>query len=76
MSDVTCEIVEHDGGWDYRVDGAFSEPFLTHSQARAAAARAAGEQRVSGETTGIPWEDADGHLHDELSAGNAGPRQM
>ena len=27
---ITYEIVEHDGGWAYRVNGVFSEPFPTH----------------------------------------------
>jgi hypothetical protein len=67
------EIVEHDGGWAYRADGVFSEPFETHDLARAAAERAAGEQRVSGDTTGISWEDSRGRWHDELSAGNDRP---
>ena len=26
MAQVTYEIVEHDGGWAYKVDGVFSEP--------------------------------------------------
>ncbi len=73
MSRITYEIVEHDGGWAYRADGVFSEPFATHALARAAAERAAGEQRVSGETTGVSWEDAEGHWHDELSAGDDRP---
>lgn len=37
MSKVTYHIVEHDGGWAYRVDGVFSEPFPTHEEARLAA---------------------------------------
>jgi hypothetical protein len=53
MSKITYEIVEHDGGWAYRADGVFPEPFRTHDLARTAAERAAGEQRVSGETRGI-----------------------
>ena len=31
MSEVTYEIVEHDGGWAYKVAGVFSEPFPTHA---------------------------------------------
>jgi HEXXH motif-containing protein len=54
MSKVTYEIVEHDGGWAYRVNGVFSEPFPSHDLARQAAERAAGEQRVPGDTTGGP----------------------
>ena len=37
MAEVTYEIVEHDGGWAYKVDGVFSEPFPTHADALAAA---------------------------------------
>ena len=37
MSNVTYQIVEHDGGWAYKVDGVFSEPFPTHAEALAAA---------------------------------------
>ena len=54
MSKITYEIVEHDGGWAYRVDGVYSEPFPSHDEARRAAERAAKEQVVPG--------DHDGHL--------------
>ena len=33
MADVTYEIVQHDGGWAYKVNGVFSEPFMTHDEA-------------------------------------------
>ena len=46
MTKVTYEIVEHDGGWAYRVDGVFSEPYPTHDLARQAAERAAQEQLI------------------------------
>ena len=46
MDKVIYEIVEHDGGWAYRVNGVFSEPFPSHDLARQAAERAAAEQRV------------------------------
>ncbi|MGB6936062.1 MAG: DUF2188 domain-containing protein, partial [Xanthobacteraceae bacterium] len=29
MPNVTYEIVQHDGGWAYKVDGVFSESFPT-----------------------------------------------
>ena len=73
MTKVTYEIVEHDGGWAYRVDGVFSETFPSHDEARGAAERAANEQILPGDTTAISWEDNDGHWHDELSAGNDRP---
>jgi hypothetical protein len=73
MTKITYEIVEHDGGWAYRVDGVFSETFPTHDMARRAAKRAASEQVVPGDTTGISYEDKEGHWHDELSAGMIDP---
>ena len=41
MTEVTYEIVEHDGGWAYKVGGVFSETFPTHAAALAAARAAA-----------------------------------
>jgi hypothetical protein len=73
MSHVTYKIVEHDGGWAYWVDGVFSETFATHDAARKAAERAAAEQRVAGETTGITYEDASGRWHQEIDAGDDRP---
>jgi uncharacterized protein DUF2188 len=73
MSKITYEIVEHDGGWAYRVNGVFSETFPSHDQARKAAERAAREQVVPGNTTGISWEDKEGRWHDELARGDDRP---
>jgi hypothetical protein len=73
MSKVVYEVVEHDGGWAYKVDGVFSEAFPSHGEARAAAERAAREQVVAGETTGISYEDKNGRWHDEVSKGTDRP---
>ena len=73
MSKLVYEIVEHDGGWAYRVDGTYSETFPSHDAARQAAERAAGEQRVAGETTGIVYEDAKGGWHGEVASGGDRP---
>ena len=73
MTKITYEIVEHDGGWAYRVDGVFSETFPTHDAARKAAERAASEQVVPGETTPISWEDNKGHWHEEVARGTDRP---
>jgi hypothetical protein len=73
MTKIVYEIVEHDGGWAYRVDGAYSETFPTHDLARAAAKRVAKEQAAPGETTEISWEDEKGHWHDETSPGDDRP---
>ena len=73
MSEVTYEIVEHDGGWAYRVVDVFSEPFRTREEAVRAAQRAAGEQRVPGETTPIQYEDSGGKWHIDVAAGSDRP---
>jgi hypothetical protein len=73
MTRVTYEIVQHDGGWAYRVDGVYSEPFPTHDAARRAAERAAGEQRIGGDDTAISYEDAQGRWHEELADGGDRP---
>ncbi len=73
MVKVVYRVVKHDDGWAYKVGDVFSEPFPTHDEALAAARRAAGEQRVAGETAGISWEDANGRWHDELAAGTDRP---
>ena len=73
MTKVTYEVVEHDGGWAYRANGVLSETFPTHALAHQAAERAAREQRVAGQTTGISYEDADGRWHDEVSSGDDRP---
>jgi len=73
MTKIIYEIVEHDGGWAYRVNGVFSEAFPSHDMARRAAERAAKEQVVAGETVGISYEDTAGRWHDEVSAGDDRP---
>jgi hypothetical protein len=73
MSKVTYTIVEHDGGWAYKVGEVFSEPFPTHEDALAAAQRAAAEQRLPGETEDIEYEDEKGKWHRETDPGSDRP---
>jgi hypothetical protein len=73
MAKVTYEIVEHDGGWAYTLDGVYSETFKTHDTAFAAAKRAAVEQQRPGEATGITYEDEKGRWHFEISQGDDRP---
>jgi hypothetical protein len=73
MTKVVYEIAEHDGGWAYRVDGAWSETFATHDQARNAAERAAREQAIPGEDTGIVYADKDGRWRQEVASGHDRP---
>lgn len=73
MSRVTYEIVEHDGGWAYKVGSTYSETFGSRADAVAAAKAAAAEQQVAGSTEGIEYEDASGKWHNELSDGRDRP---
>lgn len=74
MSHVVYTIVQHDGGWAYKVGNVFSESFPTKDRAHAAAVRAAREQQTPGETTAIEFEDKSGHWHDEIASGNDRPQ--
>jgi len=58
MSHVTYTIVEHDGGWAYKVGDVFSETFATREAAQ------------SGE---IEYEDSSGRWHDEDESGEDRP---
>jgi len=73
MTQVTYEIVEHDGGWAYKVDGVFSESFPTHAAALKAAQTAAAEQQVPGDTEVIEFEDDKGKWHTETASGSDRP---
>jgi hypothetical protein len=73
MSKVTYQIVQHDGGWAYKVDETFSETFPSHDSARKAAELAAKEQLELGATVRISYEDKQGHWHKELSPGGDRP---
>jgi hypothetical protein len=73
MSKVHYRVVQHDGGWAYRLNDVFSEPFRDKATALAAARRVAAEQRVPGDMTHIEFQDADGTWHTELSEGDDRP---
>jgi hypothetical protein len=73
MTHVVYEVIEHDGGWAYKVGGVFSETFATRQLAHAAAARAAREQRAPGESEAIQYEDTSGGWHEETAGGNDRP---
>ncbi len=74
MTKVTYEIVEHDGGWAYKLGGTYSETFRSHNDALAAAKIAASEQQVAGKTEGIQYEDTAGKWHGEVSEGSDRPQ--
>jgi hypothetical protein len=73
MSEVKYKIVQHDGGWAYKVDGVFSETFPTHADALEAAEIAAQHQRAPGQTDVIEYEDEKGKWHTEIAPGSDRP---
>lgn len=73
MEKIHYKIVQHDGGWAYKLGDVFSEPFPTHKAAAAAARRVAAEQRVPGETGYIQYQGEDGVWHTELALGGDHP---
>lgn len=73
MAHVHYRIVQHDGGWAYMLDGAFSEAFPTRNAAVAAAKTVASEQHLAGDTTQIEYQDETGKWHSELSEGSDRP---
>ena len=73
MAEVHYRIVEHDGGWAYKLDDVFSEPFGSRAEAVTAAKRAAREQTVPGRTEVISYEDESGNWHEETAKGSDRP---
>lgn len=73
MQKLHYKVVQHDGGWAYRLNDVFSEPFPDKATALAAAKRVAAEQRIPGDTTQIEFQDAQGKWHIELSEGDDRP---
>lgn len=74
MTSVVYHVVQHDGGWAYRLVGVYSEPFTTREAAVDAAKRAAFEQQLpDARAAAISWEDESGVWHEELSKGDDRP---
>jgi hypothetical protein len=71
---MTYQVIKHDGGWAYAVNGTYSESFPTREAARRAAKLAASEQTDPGEATQISYEDEKGRWHNELDSGTDRPR--
>jgi hypothetical protein len=73
MMKLIYGIVEHDGGWAYKLGNVFSETFETRAAAVEAARNAAAVQQVAGQTAGIEYQDAQGNWHEEVSQGGDRP---
>jgi hypothetical protein len=69
MATIHYKVVQHDGGWAYKLGDVFSEPFPNHAAALKAAHRVAAEQHVPGDTRYIEYQTADGVWHTELAYG-------
>lgn len=69
MSEVHYQIVEHDGGWAYKVGDVYSETFASHEEALYAATSAANRQELAGSTEEIEFQDERGKWHHELAPG-------
>lgn len=73
MTKVVYEVVPHDGGWAYRLNGVYSESFRSHEEALEAARIVAAEQQVGGESTEISYQDEKGRWHEEYADGGDRP---
>ena len=70
---VTYEVVQHDGGWAYRVKDVYSETFPSHDTALAAARNASQRQHLSGLSAAISYQDGNSQWHTEQVDGNDRP---
>jgi hypothetical protein len=73
MTHIVYRIVEHDGGWAYKLGDSFSETFASHDAARAAAVAASREQRVPDQTAVIEYADVNGDWVTERADGHDRP---
>lgn len=73
MPHVTYEVVEHDGGWAYKLGDVFSETFASRRQAAEAARIVAAEHALPGPDEVIEYQDEDGQWHEETADGDDRP---
>ena len=73
---IHYKVVEHDGGWAYKLGDVFSEAFADRATALAAAKRVAAEQHVPGSAAYIEYQDEAGRWHTELPRAMTGPMRM
>lgn len=74
MDRIHYRVVEHDGGWAYKLGDVFSEAFPTHDAALQRARDVARQQHVPGNSGAIiEYQDAKGEWHTEFSAAGDRP---
>ncbi|WEX11905.1 DUF2188 domain-containing protein [Chelativorans sp. AA-79] len=66
-------VVEHDGGWAYKVGDVFSETHPTRQAAFRAAEQAAAAHRSEGSDEMIEYQDRRGRWHEEFETGESRP---
>ncbi|WP_391527448.1 hypothetical protein [Phreatobacter aquaticus] len=69
----TYTVVEHDGGFAYKVGDVFSETFPSREAAHEAADTAAHRQRAPGSDETIAYQDATGVWREERASGRDRP---
>jgi len=70
---VRYQIVEHDGGYAYKVGDVYSETYPTHDAALEAAQQAAERQKSAGSSESIQYQDREGDWHEEVARGDDRP---
>ena len=73
MTNIVYEIVEHDGGWAYKLGDVFSETYPSKELATAAANDVAERQQVAGEPEVVQYQDAEGVWREESVSGDDRP---
>lgn len=73
MVKIHYRVVQHDGGWAYKLGDVFSESFPNKAAAMKAAKRVAAEQHIPGNTTHIEYQDESGVWHEEIAEGGDRP---
>ncbi len=73
MTEVTYHIVEHDGGYAYKVGDVFSETFPSRQDALQAAQAAPPSSRCRAPRKEIRYQDQAGAWHDETAQGGDRP---
>lgn len=73
MVEIVYKVVEHDGGWAYRVGDVYSETYPTEAEATAAAGDAARRQEVTGPAESISYQDESSAWHEERAPGSDRP---
>lgn len=74
MTTIRYEVVEHDGGWAYKLGDVYSETFPSHDIALKAANAVAQEQEVGDDgDEAIEYQDENGVWRTEVANGGDRP---